>query len=285
MPISEWFHKKGKNSGINPSSEKREIPEGIWSRCAACNEIIFQGELFRNHRVCPKCNYHFPLTPWERINLLIDENTFKEFNPHLCSKDPLEFVAAKSYLESLSQARERTGLDEAVVTGEGQLNGHKVILGVMDFRFVGGSMGSVVGEKITRIVEKAEKEGIPLITVSASGGARMQEGMLSLAQMAKTSAALARLHEARVSYIAILTHPTTGGVAASFAMLGDVIISEPRALIGFAGPRVIEKTMKQKLPRGFQTAEFLLEHGMIDMVVPRWELKSTISKLLEFFTG
>ncbi|MDI6689710.1 MAG: acetyl-CoA carboxylase, carboxyltransferase subunit beta [Actinomycetota bacterium] len=285
MPISEWFHKKGKNGGINPSSEKREIPEGIWSRCAACNEIIFQGELLRNHRVCPKCNYHFSLTPWERINLLIDGNTFKEFNPHLCSKDPLEFVAAKSYLESLSQARERTGLDEAVVTGEGQLNGHKVILGVMDFRFVGGSMGSVVGEKITRIVEKAEKERIPLITVSASGGARMQEGMLSLAQMAKTSAALARLHEARVPYIAILTHPTTGGVAASFAMLGDVIISEPRALIGFAGPRVIEKTMKQKLPRGFQTAEFLLEHGMIDMVVVRGELKSTISKLLDFFTG
>ncbi|MEW6188620.1 MAG: acetyl-CoA carboxylase, carboxyltransferase subunit beta [Actinomycetota bacterium] len=284
MPISEWFHKKG-NNRINPSSEKREIPEGIWSRCAACNEIIFQRELLRNHKVCPKCNYHFPLTPWERINLLIDGNTFKEFNPHLCSKDPLGFVAAKSYLESLSQARERTGLDEAVVTGEGQLNGHKVILGVMDFRFVGGSMGSVVGEKITRIVEKAGREGIPLIIASASGGARMQEGMLSLVQMAKTSAALARLHEARVPYIAILTHPTTGGVAASFAMLGDVIISEPRALIGFAGPRVIEKTIKQKLPKGFQTAEFLLEHGMIDMVVPRRELKSTISRLLDFFTG
>lgn len=285
MPISEWFHRKEKYTRVIPPSEKKEIPEGTCIKCDACGGVIFQGELERNYRVCPKCDFHFRISSRDRINLLTDENSFSELDSDLTSEDPLNFVAAKSYPENLSQAKEKTGLREAVITGEGQLDDHKIALAVMDFGFIGGSMGSVVGEKVTRLVERATKEKTSLIIVCSSGGARMQEGMLSLMQMAKTSATLAKLHEAGVPYISVLTHPTTGGVTASFATLADVILAEKNALIGFAGPRVIEQTIKQKLPKDFQTSEFLLEHGMVDMVVHRKDLKATISKLLDFFVG
>lgn len=282
MPISDWIKGKDKYVEVTPEG-KKGIPEGIWSKCAVCNEIVYQKEFLKVHKVCPKCKFHYQLTAQERIDTLLDKGTFKEMDSDLASTNPLKFVAAKSYEESLSSSMENTGLKEAVITGLGKLEGRKVFLAVMDFRFIGGTMGSVVGEKITRVVEKAAEDSIPLIVVAASGGARMQEGMLSLMQMAKTSAAINKLSERRVPYISILTHPTTGGVTASFATLADVIIAEPGALIGFAGPRVIEQTIKQKLPEGFQTAEFLLEHGMIDIVVERKKIKSTIATLLNLF--
>ncbi len=281
MPINEWFHKQEKYIKLSPDS-KKEMPEGVWIKCEHCGMVCFQKELERNLKVCPKCDFHMSLTAAEKIALLADNGDFDELDVNLTTTDPLGFIAAKSYVEVIREAKERTDFSEAVITGTGKLGGRKICLGVMDFAFVGGSMGSVVGEKIARLVERATKEKTPLVIVCSSGGARMQEGMFSLMQMAKTSAALARLHDACVPYISILTHPTTGGVTASFATLADVILAEKNALIGFAGPRVIEQTIRQKLPRGFQTAEFLLEHGQVDLVVHRKDLKETVVKLLDF---
>jgi len=284
MPLSKWFQDRDKYTEVSAPKEKKGIPEGIWSRCASCNEIIYQKELEGNLKVCPKCDFHFRYTSQDRVNMLIDNGTFKEIDPDLVSADPLKFKAAKSYQDSLDRAMEDTGLKEAVIVGEGKLDGHQIVLAVLDFRFVGGSMGSVVGEKVARAAEKACAKKLPLIIVSSSGGARMQEGMLSLMQMAKTSAAIGRLEEASCLFISVLTNPTSGGVLASFAMLADIIIAEPDAFIGFSGPRVMEQTIKQKLPKDFQKSEFLLEHGMIDMIVKRPELKEAISRLLEFCT-
>ena len=282
MPLSGWFQNREKYTEVAPVV-KKGIPEGIWSRCANCNEIIYQVELISNLKVCPQCKFHFRFTSAERIALLTDKDSFKESDADLASTDPLNFVAVKTYRDSLGQAVKETGLNDAVVTGVGKLDGRGIVLAAFDFRFIGGSMGSVVGERVTRAIEKATGENLPLIIVSSSGGARMHEGMLSLLQMAKTSAAIGELHEAGVPYISVLANPTGGGVLASFAMLADVIIAEPGAWIGFSGPRVIEQTIRQKLPKNFQTSEFLWEHGMVDMVVSRIELRETVSKLLDFF--
>jgi acetyl-CoA carboxylase carboxyl transferase subunit beta len=263
--------------------EKRvKTPEGMWIKCGACLEIIYKPEVERNLNVCPKCNYHFRIPALERIRSVVDEGTFQEFGEDLESVDMLVFTDTKKYADRLKEAKKKTGRREAVITGTARINGIEFILGVLDFEFLGGSMGCVVGEKIAVAAEQALERRCPLIIFSASGGARMQEGTLSLMQMAKTSAALARLSEANLPYISVMTDPTTGGVAASFAMLGDIIISEPGALIGFAGPRVIEQTIKQKLPEGFQRAEFLLEHGMVDMIVERTKLKPTLTQILRF---
>ena len=263
--------------------EKRvKTPEGMWIKCGACLEIIYKPEVERNLNVCPKCNYHFRIPALERIRSVVDEGTFQEFGEDLESVDMLVFTDTKKYADRLKEAKKKTGRREAVITGTARINGIEVVLGVLDFEFLGGSMGCVVGEKIAVAAEQALELRCPLIIFSASGGARMQEGTLSLMQMAKTSAALARLSEANLPFISVMTDPTTGGVAASFAMLGDIIISEPGALIGFAGPRVIEQTIKQKLPEGFQRAEFLLEHGMVDMIVERTKLKPTLTQILRF---
>jgi len=263
--------------------EKRiKTPEGMWIKCGACLEIIYKPEVERNLNVCPKCNYHFRIPALERIRSVVDEGTFQEFGDDLESVDMLVFTDTKKYTDRLKEAKKKTGRKEAVITGTAKINGIEIVLGVLDFEFLGGSMGCVVGEKVAIACERALELRCPLIIFSASGGARMQEGTLSLMQMAKTSAALARLSEAKLPYISVMTDPTTGGVAASFSMLGDIIISEPGALIGFAGPRVIEQTIKQKLPDGFQRAEFLLEHGMVDMIVERTKLKPTLTQILRF---
>ena len=264
---------------------RREIPDGVWTKCPYCNEIVYTRQLESNLRVCPKCDYHFRLNWKERLALLVEEGSFKEINSGLQTVDPLNFVDLKKYPDRVKEAKEKTGLEEAVITGVAQIGPHRVVLGIMDFSFLGGSMGSVVGEKVTRAMEFAVKERLPVVMVCASGGARMQEGILSLMQMIKTSQAVARLHEEKIPYITVLTDPTTGGVSASFAYLGDIILAEPRALIGFAGPRVIEKTIGQKLPEGFQRAEFLLKHGMVDRVVKRKELKETLIKILTLLKG
>lgn len=260
-------------------SDKLEIPGGLWVKCKGCGEIIYTRELERNLFVCPKCNYHFRLTADQRINLLCDREGFDEFNVDLRPSDPLTFKDSVKYRDRIKKA-EKTGSTEAVRTGYARINGIRVTLGVFDFRYMGGSMGSVVGEKLTRMIERAVLENLPVIIVSASGGARMQEGIFSLMQMAKITAALVRLGEKNLPYISMLTDPTTGGVAASFAMQGDLNIAEPGALIGFAGPRVIEQTIRSKLPDGFQRAEFLLEHGMLDMIVERSALKERIAQVL-----
>jgi acetyl-CoA carboxylase carboxyl transferase subunit beta len=259
-----------------------KTPEGMWIKCNACLEIIYKPEVERNINVCPKCNYHFRIPALERIRSVVDEGTFQEFGADLESVDMLVFTDTKKYTDRLKEAKKKTARKEAVITGSARINGIDIVLGVLDFEFLGGSMGCVVGEKIAIAAEQALELRRPLIIFSASGGARMQEGTLSLMQMAKTSAALARLSDARLPFISVMTDPTTGGVAASFAMLGDIIISEPGALIGFAGPRVIEQTIKQKLPEGFQRAEFLLEHGMVDMIVERTKLKPTLTQILRF---
>ena len=262
-------------------AKKRVIPDGLWTKCPKCNQFIYTKILNENLKVCPKCQYHFPLSCQERIKLLTDN--FKELYANLESADPLEFKGPKSYKEKLEEEKKKTSLKEAAVVGEAEIGGKRVAFGVTDSRFIMGSMGSVVGEKITRIIEYAQDKRIPLVIVSGSGGgARMYEGMLSLMQMAKTSAALERLNEEKIPYISVLTHPTMAGVMASFAGLGDIIIAEPQALIGFTGPRVIKQTIKQELPEGFQTSEFNLTHGLIDMIVPRKELKNTLDKLLEY---
>jgi len=257
--------------------------EGMWLKCNHCREIVYRKEVDRNNKVCPKCDYHFPISVMERIGLLVDLGTFKEWDRDLEAQDPLTFHDTKPYRERVKAQQEKTGRKDALVIGEGMINGNWVVLCIFDFSFMGGSMGSVVGEKLCRAIDRALERKRPVILVTASGGARMQEGILSLMQMAKTSTSVAKLGEAKLPFISILADPTFGGVTASVAMLGDVIIAEPKALIGFAGPRVIEQTIKQQLPDQFQRAEFLLEHGMIDMIVERKQLKETVSTLVGHF--
>jgi acetyl-CoA carboxylase carboxyl transferase subunit beta len=276
----DWF--KRKKEVLKPV-ERKEIPDGLWIKCDECGEIIYKKELEKKLYVCPKCDYHFRIGSYDYIDILLDSNTFEEFNQHISSSDPLHFRDNKKYTEKYQSAVKKTGLKEAVVTGRGKLDGLDIVLAFMDFSFLGGSMGSVVGEKISRAISTALAEKKPLIIISSSGGARMHEGVLSLMQMAKTSAKLAMLGDKSLPYISILTNPTTGGTTASYAMLGDIHIAEPGALIGFAGPRVIKQTIGQELPPGFQRSEFLLEHGFIDVIVHRNELKNHISGILKFF--
>ncbi|MDP3049639.1 MAG: acetyl-CoA carboxylase, carboxyltransferase subunit beta [Thermodesulfovibrionales bacterium] len=275
-----WF-KKLKESKLQ---KKVKIPEGLWVKCDNCKEIVYKKEIDKNLKVCPKCDYHFRISAKERIELLADAGSFVEFDADMCSRDPLNFKDSLSYPERIQANRTKSGLSEAVISGEAVINSFPVILTVMDFSFMGGSMGSVVGEKISRAAETALEKRVTLISIASSGGARMQEGIFSLMQMAKVSAAIGRLKDNGIPYISVLADPTFGGVAASFATIGDVIIAEPRSLIGFAGPRVIEQTMKQQLPDNFQRAEFLLEHGLIDMVVSREDMKKTLAKLIEFLS-
>jgi acetyl-CoA carboxylase carboxyl transferase subunit beta len=281
-----WFQKKDKEKDQTPGddapAEKRgkSAMEGLWVKCNHCREIIYRKELDRNLKVCPKCDYHFPITVDERIGLLLDEGSFKEWDADLSPGDPLGFRDTQRYRDRLKAAQEQTGRRDAMVSGTGTVEGRAIALCVFHFGFMGGSMGSVVGERIVRAAERAEANRSPLVVVTASGGARMQEGILSLMQMAKTSAAVGRLQRAGLPYVSILTDPTYGGVSASVATLGDVILAEPKALIGFAGPRVIEQTIKQQLPPGFQRAEFLLDHGMIDAIVERKKMKATLAALL-----
>ncbi len=276
-----WFKKQDAPDSQTPRRSK--AVEGMWLKCNHCREIVYRKEVDRNNKVCPKCDYHFPISVTERIGILVDFGTFKEWEAELGPEDPLGFTDTRSYRDRLKAQQTKTGRKDALVIGEGLLNGRRVALGVFDFSFMGGSMGSVVGEKICRAADRARTARTPFLLVTTSGGARMQEGILSLMQMAKTAAAIAKLGEARVPFLSILADPTFGGVTASVAMLGDVIIAEPKALIGFAGPRVIEQTIKQQLPDEFQRAEFLLEHGMIDMIVPRKHQKETLSTLLSHF--
>ena len=266
-------------------ADRRVRTEGLWQKCEGCRQIIWKKELEANWNVCPKCGAHSRIDAAARLRLLLDEGRYEGFDAGLKSSDPLGFVDSKPYTARLAAMQQATSLNDALIAAEGRIDGRTVQVCSMENRFIGGSMGSVVGEKITRAIERAMERRTPLVIVSASGGARMQEGAVSLMQMAKISAALMRLDEARLPYISVLTDPTTGGVTASFAMLGDLNIAEPGALIGFAGPRVIEQTIRQKLPEGFQRAEFLLKHGMLDAVVPRLELKPYISRALKFFVG
>ncbi len=278
-----WFSisKAPKSSAID--SDKLEIPGGLWTKCKECNDIVYTKELERNLKVCPKCNYHFRLTAMERINLICDRGEFEEFDINLRSNDPLVFKDSIKYRDRLKKA-ENPGNSEAVRTGYGRINGFRLGLGVFDFGYMGGSMGVVVGEKLTRIIEKSTQSGLPVVIVSSSGGARMQEGIFSLMQMAKVTQALVRHGDKGLPYISVLADPTTGEVSASYAMLGDVHISEPGALIGFAGQRVIEQTIRSKLPEGFQRAEFLLEHGMIDMIIQRSDLKKKLFDIITLLT-
>ena len=278
-----WFRKR---SSRPKRSERRNIavPEGLWIKCNNCGEIVYNKEIDRNLKVCPKCDYHFRISARERIDLLVDAGSFEEFDSGIENLDPLNFKDSLKYTDRIKKAEKKTGQSAAVICGTCTVNGNRAVVSVFDFAFMGGSMGSVVGEKVTRAIEKAVEQRCGLIVVSSSGRARMQEGALSLMQMAKSSAALARLRRERLPFISILTDPTTGGVTASFAMLGDVNIAEPKALIGFAGPRVIEQTIRQELPEGFQRSEFLLEHGMVDCIVSRRELKGTVADLLAAFT-
>jgi len=277
-----WFRKDKKPL---KAEDRRDLPGDVFEKCNGCGEILYREKLTQNLHVCPTCGHHFRIDAEQYVALLMDEGSFEEIDAGLRSGDPLSFKDLKPYPERLRAAEEKVGRLDAVLSGVGTIDGLSVALAVMDFRFIGGSMGSVVGEKIARAGRVALEMKTPLIIVNASGGARMQEGVLSLMQMAKTSGVLARLHEACLPYISIITDPTTGGVTASHAMLGDVNIAEPKALIGFAGPRVIEETIRQELPEGFQRAEFLLEHGMVDRIVDRRELKLTVSRLLQHMMG
>ncbi|RJP29052.1 MAG: acetyl-CoA carboxylase carboxyltransferase subunit beta [Candidatus Omnitrophota bacterium] len=265
--------------------KKKEIPEGLWTKCESCSAVLFNKALDENMKVCPKCGYHFVLTAWERINLLVDKETFQESDKDMSSLDPLDFKGPKTYKEKLAQDQQATGLKDAVITGQGLIDGRDTLIAVTDSRFIMGSMGSVVGEKITRVIETATKKKLPVIIISGSGGgARMYEGVFSLMQMSKTSAALAYHHKAGLPFISVLTNPTMAGIMASFAGLGDIIIAEPKALIGFTGPRVIEQTIRQKLPPGFQRSEFLLDHGLIDMIVNRKDMKATLAQLIDYLS-
>jgi acetyl-CoA carboxylase carboxyl transferase subunit beta len=275
-----WFKREA--GELDTSGEKRVKTEGLWVKCENCRQIIWKKDLEENMNVCPKCDKHFRIDARARLALLLDDNQYETFDGDISSTDPLKFVDLKPYSSRLKQAKADTGLNDAVINAHGKLMGRPVIASVMEYAFIGGSMGAVVGEAITRAVERAADTRTPLIIVSASGGARMMEGVISLMQLAKISAALAKLDKAKVPYISLLTDPTTGGVTASFAMLGDLNIAEPGALIGFAGPRVIEQTIRQKLPPGFQRSEFLLQHGMLDAVVTRKELKPYIARALDF---
>jgi len=278
-----WFSRRKAPKPQAETIDRMQLPDDIWTKCPGCGAILYSKELRRTIGVCPKCDHHFRLTAKQRIPVLSDRHSFVEIDANLRTTDPLNFKDSKKYKERVKRAEKKSDYTEAVVTGRARMNNIPVMLGVFDFGYMGGSMGSVVGEKLTRLVECGKDERRPVIIVSASGGARMQEGIFSLMQMAKVSAALGRLGQAHIPYISVLTDPTTGGVAASFAMLGDVIIAEPKALIGFAGPRVIEQTIRQKLPVGFQRAEFLLEHGMLDRIVARAEMKDEISLILKNF--
>jgi acetyl-CoA carboxylase carboxyl transferase subunit beta len=280
-----WFRKKTTAIEAVPADERVVKTEGNFQKCPDCETPIFKRTLEESLRVCSKCGFHFRLDARTRLASFFDEGKYEELDSDVISNDPLQFVDTKPYPQRLQQARRSTGLQEAVINAKGKLGGRAIYAAAMDFSFLGGSMGSAVGEKITRLIERATQERTAAITFSASGGARMQEGTLSLMQMAKISAALARHDEARLPFISILTDPTTGGVTASFAMLGDIIIAEPKALIGFAGPRVIEQTIRQKLPKDFQRAEFLLEHGMIDAVVDRREIRDFIIRVLNFMVN
>ena len=264
--------------------KKRDIPQGLFQKCPGCDEVIHELEIIENQRVCPHCDYHFPQTAKERIENLLDSGSFVEMDASLRSVDTLSFQGMATYKDRLKKYQEATGLIDAVLSGYGTLEGIRAAIAIMDFTFLAATMGSVVGERITRVIEFATREGIPVIIVSASGGARMYEGMLSLMQMAKTSGALARHADARLPYISVLTNPTTAGVMASYASLGDIIIAEPKSMIGFAGPRVIKETTHQDLPNGFQTAEFLEEHGLVDQIVHRKNLRSRIAEFLRFFS-
>jgi acetyl-CoA carboxylase carboxyl transferase subunit beta len=277
-----WF--KRESSEIHANEEKRVRTEGLWVKCEGCRQIIWKKELEDNFNVCTKCDYHFRIDSAQRVMLLLDDGNIETHDENLESTDPLNFSDTRPYKTRLEKSKNSTGLKDAIINATGTLHGRPVIVSSMEYSFIGGSMGAVVGEAITRAIERACRERKPIIVVSASGGARMMEGVVSLMQMAKISAALARLDSARVPYISILTDPTTGGVTASYAMLGDLNIAEPGALIGFAGPRVIEQTIRQKLPEGFQTSEFLLQHGMLDAVVHRKDMKAYISRALDFMS-
>jgi acetyl-CoA carboxylase carboxyl transferase subunit beta len=278
-----WF--KRESGELDTSGEKKVRTEGLWVKCEGCRQIIWKKDLEENMNVCPKCDKHFRIDARARLALLLDDNQYETFDGNISSTDPLKFVDLKPYSSRLKQAQKDTGLKDAIINAQGKLLGRAVVASVMEYAFIGGSMGAVVGEAITRAVERAAEKRIPLVIVSASGGARMMEGVISLMQLAKISAALARLDKAKVPFISLLTDPTTGGVTASFAMLGDLNIAEPGALIGFAGPRVIEQTIRQKLPPGFQRSEFLLQHGMLDAVVSRKQLKPYIARALDFMVA
>lgn len=279
-----WFKKDKKPKAVRESGDRSNVPEGLWLRCDGCREIVYAKELEKNLRICPKCGFHFRIDAPARIALLADAGSTRELFADVRPSDPLEFTDTKRYVDRLKTYQKALGVADAVIVVEAAIEEIPLVLAVMDYRFMGGSMGSVVGEKLTRAAETALASDRPLVIVSASGGARMQEGILSLMQMAKISAALGRLRDAALPYISVLTDPTTGGVTASFAMLGDVNLAEPGALIGFAGPRVIEQTIRQSLPEGFQRSEFLLEHGFLDGIVPRPELKSTVARCLRHLT-
>jgi acetyl-CoA carboxylase carboxyl transferase subunit beta len=276
-----WFKKGEEEKEEKEKREELKPSEQLWVKCNSCNEIIYRKVIERNLQVCPKCNYHFQIPARRRIDCVVDPGTFIEYDSNLTSADPLEFKDSKRYPHRLKESQEKTGQKEAIICGEGRIEGQPAMIGIFEFNFMGGSLGSVVGEKITRLIERAIGKRIGVVIFCASGGARMQEGILSLMQMAKTSAALAKLHETRLPYISVLTDPTTGGVSASIGMLGDVVIAEPKAMIGFAGPIVIKETIRAELPEGFQRAEYLLDHGMVDLIVERKDLRHVLASLLE----
>ena len=280
MSLFDWFANRKKTGLISQDRHEREIADGLWTKCERCDVLTYTKDLKANQQVCPECGHHHRVFSAERIEQLIDEGTWTPIDTQVSPKDPLRFRDRKAYSDRIRDTQAKTKLVDGVQTGTGEIHGVPVALGVMDFRFMGGSMGSVVGEKLARLIERGTAEQLPVVIVCASGGARMQEGMLSLMQMAKISAALERHRSARLLYMPILTHPTTGGVTASFAMLGDIILAEPEATIGFAGRRVVEQTVREKLPDGFQTAEYLLHHGFVDKIVPRTELKQTLTQLI-----
>jgi len=281
MSLFDWFANRRKAGPISQERQEREIADGLWSKCVACGVLTYTKDLRANQMVCLECGHHNRVDSAERVLQLTDPHTWQSMDDHLRPLDPLKFRDRKAYGDRLRETQEKVGLLDSCITGVGEINGEPVALGVMDFRFMGGSMGSVVGEKLTRLVERATGDCLPVVIVCASGGARMQEGMLSLMQMAKISAALQRHKESRLLYVPVLTHPTTGGVTASFAMLGDIIIAEPKATIAFAGRRVVEQTLREKLPDDFQTAEYLLNHGFVDLIVPRTQLKGTLTQLIQ----
>ncbi|HEY9741201.1 MAG TPA: acetyl-CoA carboxylase, carboxyltransferase subunit beta [Coleofasciculaceae cyanobacterium] len=280
MSLFDWFANRQKSEPSSQQPQEREIADGLWTKCPTCGVLAYTKDLQGNQMVCLECDYHLRVYSEERIRQLIDANTWIPLDEHVRPTDPLKFRDRKQYSDRLRETQDKIHLLDAVQTGTGQLDNLPIALGVMDFRFMGGSMGSVVGEKLTRLIEQATLRRLPVVIVCASGGARMQEGMLSLMQMAKISGALERHREARLLYIPVLTHPTTGGVTASFAMLGDIILAEPKATIGFAGRRVIEQTLREKLPDDFQTSEYLLQHGFVDAIVPRTQLKKTLAQLV-----
>ena len=280
MSLFDWFANRQKSGSTTPQGQEREIADGLWTKCEACGTLTYTKDLRSNQMVCLECDHHIRIFSDERIRQIIDADTWVAIDESLQPVDPLNFRARKAYVDYIRDTQEKTKLTDAVQTGLGQIEGHPIALGVMDFRFMGGSMGSVVGEKLTRLIERATQQRLPVVIVCASGGARMQEGMLSLMQMAKISGALQRHQENCLLYIPVLTHPTTGGVTASFAMLGDIILAEPKAMIAFAGRRVVEQTLREKLPDDFQTSEYLLQHGLVDAIVSRTQLKKTLAQLI-----